>query len=149
MPKYLDKLENKFENKKIGKILFNKYYNLRDFCWMFYYLIAFGALAGIGNSLSELNSGLKILLPLFWQGFLNNSYLSILITIIFAKSVNLLSTKKHFRLNVNIFNAIIMVLFLLWHYIIGTENPLQAMVLPALLSLFLINHHVSAVKNKK
>lgn len=148
MHRYLDRLEKNIGNTKAGKILFNKYYNLKDFHWTILYTTAFGILAGLGNAFPEIQAGFAKSLYAFSQGFLNNTYLSIFINLFYARIVNFLSNKKHFRINANILWAITQPLFLLWHMFIGTENPIATFIPLAILAFILTNYQVSAVKNR-
>jgi len=148
MHNQIDKLENKIGNKKLGRFLFNKYYNVKDLYWAIIYSIAFSVLAGIGNSFPELHSGFENVFILFKQGFINNIYLAIIVNTFFTKVINSLRHKIHFRLMSNLFTALVEVGFLVWHIIIGTENPLQTMTLIVILAFLLVNYHVSAVIKK-
>ncbi|MBI2134464.1 hypothetical protein HYU09_00605 [Candidatus Woesearchaeota archaeon] len=149
MHKYLDQLENKIENMKLRGFLFNRYYNIRDLYWAVLYTAAFGLLAGIGNALPELQSGLADILYAFAQGFLNNTYLSIFISIVFAKIINLLNKSKNIRIYGNLVAFFTQLLFLAWHYFIGTQNPIAAISLQAILAFILTNYQITAVKNSK
>jgi len=148
MHNQIDNLENKFGNKKIGKILFNKYYNVKDLYWAIIYTLAFSTLAGIGNAFPDIHMGFRNLIYLFREGFINNVYLAIIVNTFFTKVINSLRNKKHFRLKSNLFTAWVEVGFLVWHYMIGTNNPLQTMSLIVILAFLLVNYHVSALIKK-
>ena len=147
MHKYIDKLENKIKVTNIGKILLNKYYNLRDLYWTLYYSISLSLLAGFGNAF--LDEGTGDFANLFLHGFLNNFYLSFFLNIFYSKIVNRLSKLDHFRRNGNILAVIVVGLFITWHYLIGTENPIRANILPGIVSIILTNYHISALLEKK
>ena|SRR3989344_6680066 len=149
MHRYLDKLEKRISGFPSGKFLFNRYYNIKDLYWAILYTTVFGVLAGIGNAFPELHSGLANGLYAFAQGFLNNTYLSIFINIVFAKIINLLSKSKNIRIYGNLFTAFMQFLFLAWHYFIGTQNPIAAISLQAVLAFILTNYQINAVKNSK
>jgi len=146
MYKYLGSLEKKIGNESLRKFLFNKYYSIKDLYWTVLYTTAFGILAGFGNAFPELNSGLAKALYAFAQGFLNNTYLAIFINIFYARIINFLSNKEYFRYYGNILWAFVQLSFLGWHYFIGTGNPIQTMILPALLAFLLTNYHISKVR---
>ena len=147
MHKYTDKLENDIGGRKTGKFIFNKYYNLRDLYWTLYYSVSLSLLAGLGNAfLDEGNGGFG---SLFLHGFLNNFYLSFFLNIFYARIINKLSKGGNFRWNGNILAVTVVVLFIVWHYFIGTENPMQTNILPGIVSLILTNHHISALLRKK
>lgn len=145
MQKYIDILENKIGNKKIGKFLFNKYYNIRNLYWTLFYAVTLSALAGLGNAFSELGSGASNILSLFFQGFINNMYLSFFLNIFYAKIVDKLGKRKHFRRNGFILWGVVAVIFVLWHYNIGAENPLQSNIAPAIVSFILTLHHINVI----
>ena len=149
MHKYLDRWEKKIEGTPSGKFFFNKYYNIKDLYWTILYTTTFGVLAGFGNAFPELNSGLANILYAFAQGFLNNTYLSIFINIFYARVINFWSNKKHLRLYGNILCAIVQVMFYIWHSTLGTENPFQAILLPAIAAFLLTNYHINTLKNSK
>ena len=149
MHKYLDRWEKKIEGTPSGKFFFNKYYSIKDLYWTILYTTTFGVLAGFGNAFPELNSGLANILYAFAQGFLNNTYLSIFINMVFAKIINLLSKSKNIRIYGNIFTAFMQLLFLTWHYFIGTQNPLATISLQAVLAFILANYQINSVKNSK
>ena len=94
MYKYLVKLESKIGKKRIGKILFNDYYDLKDLYWTLVYTAAFGILAGIGNAIPGFGLGFHFVIFLFVQGFLNNTYLSLIINIIYAKIVDFIKCHR-------------------------------------------------------
>jgi len=148
MHKYLERLEKRIEYTKFGKILFNKYYDLKDLYWAILYTIAFSVLAGVGNAFPEINSGIRNVIFLFVQGFVNNTYLAIIVNLFFTKIINSLKNMKYFRLFGNFFTAIVEFGFLIWHFFIGTENPLQTMTLIVILAFILVNYHISAVIKK-
>ena len=147
MHKYLDNLENRVKGSNTGKILFNKYYSLRDLYWTFYYAVSLSLLAGFGNAF--LGEGAGDFANLFLHGFLNNIYLSFFLNIIYSKIVNRLSKLGHFRRNGNILAVIVVGLFISWHYFVGTENPIQANILPGIVSIILTNYHISALLEKR
>jgi len=148
MHNYLDRLEKQIGNRKIGKILFNKYYGIKNLYWTLFYAVSLSSLAGIGNAFSA--SGLNDFLLLFIQGFINTMYLSIFVNIFYAKIVERLSNSGHFRRNGNILWAIVNLLFIAWHIILGTENPLQANIMPGIASLILTNYHINILlRNSK
>jgi hypothetical protein len=146
MHNYLDKLENIIGNTKRGKLLFNKHYNLKDLYWTLFYGISLSSLAGIGNSYSA--SGLNNFLLLFMQGFVNAMYLSIFVNIFYVKIIDKFSNLDHFRRNGNILWFTVLLLFIAWHYILGTENPLQANIMPGIASLVLTNYHISSISKQ-
>lgn len=146
MYKYLGSLEKKIGNESLRKFLFNKYYGIKDWYWAILYTTAFGILAGLGNAVPELQASLSKVLYAFAQGFLNNTYLAIFINIFYARIINALSNKEYFRYYGNILWAFVQLSFLGWHYFIGTENPAQTMILPALLAFLLTNYHISKAR---
>ncbi len=146
MHKYLDRLEKRAGNTASGRFLFNRYYNIKDFYWTILYTTAFGILAGFGNAFPGLQSSLADILYAFAQGFLNNTYLAIVINIFYARIINFLSKKEYFRYYGNTLWAFVQLSFLAWHYFIGTENPVETMILPALLAFLLTNYHISKVR---
>jgi len=148
MHNQIDKLENKIGNKKFGRFLFNKYYNIRDLYWSIIYTIAFSVLAGIGNTFPELHSGFENVFNLFKQGFINNIYLAVIVNTFFTKIINSLRYQLYFRLIGNLFTVIVEIAFFIWHVIIGTENPLQTMTLIVILAFSLVNYHISALTKK-
>ena len=147
MHNYIDKLENNVGNRKIGKFIFNKYYNLRDLCWTLYYAVSLSLLAGLGNAFLDKGAGSFGILLL--HGFLNNFYLSFFLNIFYSKIINKFSKLDHFRRNGNILAITVVVLFITWHYFIGTENPIKANILPGIVSLILTNHHISTLLKQK
>src|SRR3989338_3505087 len=147
MHNYLDKLENQTKGSNIGKILFNKYYNLRDLYWTFYYAVSLSLLAGFGNAFLDDSNG--NFAGLLLHGFLNNFYLSFFLNIFYSKLINRLSKLDHFRRNGNILAVIVMFLFISWHYILGTENPVKANILPGIVSIILTNYHIRALLQKQ
>ena len=147
MHRYLDRVEKKIENTSTGKFLFNKYFNLKDLYWTLVYVVSISILAGIGNAFPEIQSG-KALFT-FWQGLLNNLYFSIFINLFYARIINFLGNKKHLRFNGNLLWAIVMIFFVIWHYVIGTENPIATNVLPAIAAFILTNYQINALKNSK
>lgn len=149
MHKYLDILESRIGSNKFGKFLFNNYYNLRDLYWGLFYAVSLSLLAGFGNALPELNTNILNMLYLVFQGFLNNLYLSLFVNIFYAKLINKFSYGSHLRRNGNILWGAVLLMFISWHYIIGTENPIQANIMPGIASLILTNYQINAVKNSK
>jgi hypothetical protein len=147
MHNYLAQLEIKFSNTTVGKFIFNKYYGLLDLYWTLFYAISISILAGIGNSMADLNSGNMFFL--ISQGFLNNIFLSLLINIFYPKIISKLSDMPNLRRNGNLFWAFIFALFVAWHYILGTENPIQANIPPNLAALILTNYQISILIRKK
>jgi len=145
----LDNLENKIRDTHIGKLLFNKYYNIRNLSWTLFYAISISLLAGIGNSISELNSGINNVFFLSLQGFVNNLYLSFFVNIFYPRIVEWLSHRSHMRRNGNILWAIIFALFVVWHFIIGTENPIQTNIIPNLAALIITNYHINILNREK
>ena len=145
---YLDKLKQNIKNENIKKILFNKYYDIKDLYWNLLYTLGFGLAAGIGNAIPEAES-LKNFILALGNGFLNNAKLGIFINLFFAKTVDLLGKTSYPRLYTNLFCAFVQALFLSWHYIIGTENPIQTMVLPILIGFVLVNYHVNTLKKNQ
>jgi hypothetical protein len=146
MHNYLGRLENKISNTNVGKIIFNKYYNVLDLYWTLFYAISISILAGIGNSIVDLNSG--NIFYLLSQGFINNIYLSLLINIFYPKIISKLSDMPNLRRNGNLFWAFIFALFVAWHYILGTENPILANIPPNLAALILTNYQISILIRK-
>ena len=146
MHKYLDRLEKRIGDTSTGKFLFNKYYNLRDLYWTLIYAVGISILAGIGNAIPEIQSG-KVLFT-FWQGFVNNLYFSVFVNLFYARIMNFLGTKKHLRFNGNLLWVVLTVLFLIWHYSIGTENPISTNILPAFTALMLTNYHITTLKKQ-
>jgi len=149
MHKYLDKLENNINNKKIKNILFNKYYNLKDLYWTLVYSVSLSALAGLGNTFIEPKSNLSLTLFLFLQGFINNFYLSLIISTFYARLINGLVKLKNLRINGNIAWAVTQIMFFIWHSILGTKNPLNAIILPAVAALILTNFHINTILKQK
>jgi hypothetical protein len=148
MHNYLDKLESRIGSTKAGKILFNKHYGLKDLYWTLFYAVSISLLAGIGNGISELGSGVNSAAYFVVQGFINNLYFSFFVNIFYAKIVDRLSHGRHFRRNGNILWAIVAVLSVTWHYIMGTENPIQTNILPNLTALIVTNHHINVLSRK-
>lgn len=146
MHNYLDKLENQIKGNNIGKIFFNRYYSLRDLYWTLYYAFSLSLLAGFGNVFFDKGTG--NFSALLFHGFLNNFYLSFFINIFYSRVMNWLSKFNNLRRNGNILAFIIMILFITWHQIIGTENPVQANIMPGIASFLLTNHHISVLKRR-
>ena len=147
MHNYLDKLENKTGKAKIGKILFNKYYSIKNLYWTLFYTVSLSFLVGLGNAIPALGS--EKMLPLVYQGFINNIPFSIFINLFYAKIIDKISNLGHLRRDGNILWAIVLVLFVLWHFIIGTENPIQANIMPGIVSLILTNYNINTLLRKK
>lgn len=146
MHKYIDNLENKIKSTNIGNILFNKYYSLRDLYWTFYYAVSLSLLAGLGNAFFDTSDG--SFSYLLFQGFLNNFYLSFFINVFYSKIIFKLSKGSNLRRNGNLLAAIVLVAFIVWHYILGTDNPIQANILPGITSFILTNYHISVLLKK-
>ncbi len=146
MHNYLDKLENQTKASNIGKLLFNKYYNLRDLYWTCYYAVSLSLLAGLGNAFFD--NAVGNFSSLLLHGFLNNFYLSFFLNIFYSKFINRLSKLNHFRRNGNILAVSVVALFIAWHYALGTENPVKANILPGIVSIILTNYHISALLQK-
>ena len=146
MHKYLDKLEKQLGTRRIGNFLFNRYYNLRDVCWTLYYAVSLSLLAGLGNAFLD-KSGSSFA-SLLLHGFLNNFYLSFFLNIFYTRIINKLSKENNFRRSGNILAVTVVFLFIAWHYFIGTENPIQANIMPGIVSLILTNHHISTLLRK-
>lgn len=146
MHKYLDELEKKIGKTPSGKFLFNKYYSIKDLYWAVLYTTAFGILAGLGNVFPELQANLSKILYVFAQGFLNNTYLAFFINIFYARIINFLSNKKYLKLYGNILWALVQLMFYTWHSMLGTENPFQAVLLPAIAALLITNYHINSIK---
>ena len=149
MDRYLDRMEKRIGNAPSGKIIFNKYYSIKDLYWTVLYTTAFGILAGFGNAFPDLNLGFAIVLYAFAQGFLNNTYLSIFINIVYAKAINLMNKSENIRMYGNLFCGFTLFLFLLWHYFIGTQNPIATISLQAILAFILTNYQINSLKNSK
>jgi len=147
MHKSLDKLENRIKGSNIGNILFNKYYGLRDLYWTCYYAVSLSLLAGFGNAF--LDNGNGSFANLLLHGFLNNFYLSFFLNIFYSKIINRLSKGSDFRRNGNIMAVIVWALFIMWHYALGTENPVKANILPGIVSIILTNYHISTLLGDK
>ena len=141
--KFLNYLQEKTKNTNLGRFLFNKYYNLIDFKWNLFYTFWFAVAAGIGNAVPGLNDGFSKIIFLFIQGFINNATLGIFINVFYGKTVTLLQKTKHPRINSNIFAGSFQIIFLVWHYAIGTENPLQTMIFPLIMAFIVTNYHVT------
>ena len=142
MYKYIISLKSKLNNKKLRNILYNSYFSLIDLYWNIYYTFWFGVFAGIGNAF---HGNANELISLFFQGFINNAYLSIFVNLFYAKFVGIMIKTNHPRLYSNTFGLAVQSAFLLWHYFIGTQNPLQTMVLPVVGGIVLVNYHVTRV----
>ena len=149
MDRYLDRLEKGIGNTPSGKIIFNRYFSIKDLYWAILYTTAFGLLAGIGNSFADFSLGLGIALYAFAQGFLNNTYLSLFVNIVYAKIINLIKKSKYFRFYGNLICAFVQLLFLAWHYFIGTQNPIATISLQAVLAFILTNYQINSLKNSK
>ena len=151
MHKYFDNLETKIGNKKFGKFLFNKYYNIKNLYWTLFYSISLSTLTGFGNAFPGLDLGISNILNLFIHGFINNMYLSFFLNIFYAKIVDRLSNGNHFRRNGYILWGIVVIIFFIWHNIIGTENLFQSNIAPAIISFILTRHHINVIlrKNRK
>jgi hypothetical protein len=147
MHNYLASLENKISNTTVRKIIFNRYYNVLDLYWTLFYAISISILAGIGNSIVDLHS--ENIFYLLSQGFVNNIYLSLLINIFYPKIISKLSDLPNLRRNGNLFWAFIFALFVVWHYILGTENPILANIPPNLTALILTNYQISILIRKR
>jgi len=146
MHNYLDRLENKISNNKIQKFLFNKYYDIKDLYWTIFYTITFGALAGVGNAFLE--RGFENITNAFVQAFINNTYLAVFVNIIQTRLIAFLSTTGHFRLYGNIIAGTVQIGFVIWHIFIGTQNPIQTNILPAIMAFMLINYHINVLNSK-
>ncbi len=143
MYEHIDKLENKIKGSNIRNILFNKCYGLRDLYWTLYYAVSLSLLAGLGNAFLDNSNGSFINLLL--HGFLNNLYLSFFLNIFYSKLINRLSNGGNFRRNGNILAVVVGAVFIMWHYALGTENPVKANILPGIVSMLLTNHHISVL----
>lgn len=143
---YIGQLETRIKGTKTGKILFNRYYNLKDAYWTGYYAVSLSLLAGLGNAFLDTGNG--SFANLLLHGFLNNFYLSFFLNIFYSKIINRLSKGSNFRRNGNVLAVVVGALFITWHYILGTENPIKANILPGIVSIILTNHHISALLQK-
>ena len=128
--------------KSLAKKLFDIcYYDL-------YYTIGYGTLAGLGNGYGDHTAGNRFDYG-FGEGFINNAKLGLLINPVYPILFKHLQKGKNYRRNAHLFNLGLNLLFLGWHYYVGTANPIQTQIPSLLVGVLMVNKHVSETLDEK
>jgi len=129
--------ENDFKKLKgLGETLY----------WDLYYTVGYGSVAGLGNGLANVKEG-KSFSDGFGEGYVNNFSLGMLVNLLYPLAFKKFQKSKNYRLYANLFTVGINGGFLGWHYLTGTENPLQTVMGTTAAGLIMANRHVSQTKN--
>ncbi|MBN2101950.1 MAG: hypothetical protein JW716_03705 [Candidatus Aenigmarchaeota archaeon] len=123
--------------KGIGNVLY----------WDFYYSTGYGGIAGLSNGLSNMGKG-KSFSDGFGEGYVNNFSLGMGVNLAYPVIFRQLQKTNHYRLYANLFTLGINAGFLGWHYLTGTDNPLQTTLATTAAGLLMANKHVSETINK-
>ena len=110
--------------------------------WDLYYTIGYSMTAGIGNGLGNLQND-KSFSDGFGEGFVNNVPLGMAINVVYPIAFDFLKKREHYRRNANLLTLGINLGFLAWHYLTGTENPLQTMMPTMGVRLLMTNRFVT------
>jgi len=106
------------------------------------YTIGFSSAAGLGNGLGNLQQENNFS-DGFGQGYINHFQIAFFTGFAYTYALKHFRDSKHSRLYSNLFHAGISSGFLIWHYIIGTENPIQTILPPATFGFMMVNNNVS------
>ncbi|HHE36184.1 MAG TPA: hypothetical protein ENL16_00020 [Candidatus Woesearchaeota archaeon] len=113
--------------------------------WDFYYTVGYSSTAGLGNGLANIKNN-KSFSAGFGEAYTNNFPLGMAINLIYPVIFNQLKKTKHYRLYANLLTVGVNLGFLGWHYITGTEHPIQTMMPNFGIGLLMANKHVSETK---
>ncbi|MFC1732027.1 hypothetical protein ACFL6I_17050 [candidate division KSB1 bacterium] len=106
------------------------------------YSISSSSIAGLGNGLASdyFKNG-------FGEGFVNHFTLAFPLSCTYPVLFERMRDSKHYRLYANSYHIGITTVMCLFHYIVGTENPIETVAPIALISFPILNRHVSETKN--
>lgn len=114
--------------------------------WDLYYTIGYSSVAGLGNGLANAEEG-KSFSNGFGEAYTNNFPLGMVVNLAYPIAFKYFQKSKHYRLYANLFTAGINLGFLVWHYYLKTENPIETMIPNTAVGLAMANKHVSKTKN--
>jgi hypothetical protein len=112
--------------------------------WDAYYTIGYSTMNGVGNGLA---AGDKPFSHAFGEAFVNNTGLGAAINLVYPLAHSKLKESKHYRLYANMFNVAVGAGFLAWHYHMGTEHPLQAVLPSIAVGTAMTNRQVTETQN--
>lgn len=115
--------------------------------WDLFYTIGYSSVTGLGNGLGNLRQG-ESFSEGFGNAYCNNFPLGMAVNLVYPVVFDQLKETKHYRTYANLFTLGVNGAFLLWHYLAGTENPLEAMSLNTLAGLAMANKHVNETQEK-
>lgn len=115
--------------------------------WDLYYTTGYSSMAGLGNGMANAQKG-ESFKEGFGEAYINNFPLGMAVNLAYPLIFNKLKKSKNYRLYANLATLGINAGFLAWHYLTGTENPVQAMIPNTLVGLAMANGHVSQTKKK-
>jgi hypothetical protein len=97
-----------------------------------------GGLSNMARGSDEKNNA-----ELFGEAFLNQSSLGAMINWTYPVMFNLYKKTSHYRLLANTHTTVQTSTFLLRHFLLGTENPIETMLPVYLIGYFMANKKVS------
>lgn len=112
----------------------------------FTYATGLCSIAGVSNAIRESIRGYDFN-EAFARAYINHSKLSILTGLSFPIIFNILQKSDHLRLYGNLYQGLLMMMFLALHHHEGTQNPELAVLPVATTAFFMINRHISEIKN--
>lgn len=115
--------------------------------WDLYYTTGYSSMAGLGNGVANAQEG-ESFKEGFGEAYVNNFPLGMAVNIAYPIIFNKLKKSKNYRLYANLVTLGINAGFLGWHYLTGTENPIQTMIPNTLVGLAMANTHISQTKEK-
>lgn len=113
--------------------------------WDLYYTIGYSSMAGLGNGLANIEDD-KSFSDCFGEAYVNNFPLGMTVNIVYPLAFKRFEKSKNYRLYANLFTAGVNLGFLAWHYLSGTDNPMETMVPNTAVGLAMANKHVSETK---
>lgn len=111
------------------------------------YTAGCSAAAGIGNAVKEAYQG-ESFIEGFWQGSTNHVILGLFGNLVHPFANSYFRKTKHYRLNANLFLGGVVCVMALMHYLLGTYNPVEAMIPPSLAVITMTNIYISKTQNK-
>ena len=114
--------------------------------WDLYYTVGYSSTAGLGNGLANSEKG-ESFSEGFGEAYVNNFPLGMLVNLAYPLAFKKFEKSKYYRLYANLFTLGVNAGFLAWHYLAGTDNPVETMIPNTIVGLLMANRHVSETQN--
>lgn len=111
------------------------------------YTMGYSSVAGLGNALAAQEHG-ENFESAFGEAYVHNFPPGMAANLAYPVVFNRLREGSHYRLYANLFTIGVNAGFLAWHYLCGTEHPLQTMIPNTLAGLAMANFHVTKTRKE-